>query len=413
MEGVTEFYSCLIQANCSGTNMPAGGEIFAVIALAAASFGIPHCRKLLAKFFLTSKQGIFALTLGSMIFFVDGGRALPFSIALAVALLCFATLIPNIALLLGNTLNRIGMIKRLPKHSMGTFIITLGGFFYIAAQISSSWIERRNEELFKQNESKVLVAFVVPSLDTSSVIMQTKKEKFSNNIQRLLYEEMNKVIKKTFGHIENVEVEPAIGNDPNYFKTIYDKFASTRENPSVLLSHRKGLGSPVDVVIEPMFYISEVSQKEQVGYSFRIRKFNHTTGKIDRWPGMNEEWINLKNLQEDHRIAALVATAMIAVHLNKQNTFNEILSFEKHSAIWKRLIDSFNNHYVMFDHIKNIKSTEAANDPNCLGEECVIRWIIAYSEAVTDKQAEERVKMDYRTSQTVYKKSAQSGTKQQ
>lgn len=372
-------YVCtLLAANCDRFSQvfPSGGLLL-VVAGALLTTVAAVLRTKLRDWLSTSWQALIALAIGAGGFFLDGGRAVPLIVGVLTALLCLLwmyllrTRYP-LGKWLVNQINRLAIVTWLRITSPYTFVLGVGLVCYALSQLGTWRVEIYWAEKLAENEKKLLVSFTVPPHNMTPTAVDRLM-----GIEENLHRTVNSVLRDSFSHLTkktNILPEATLLNE---YAQLRAEFRSGLENRRelipMLLSYRQGVGSRVDVVLEPIF--NEVSSKQFV-FRFRLYKLDHVAKELKRL-----EWeVEVYGLDNEVRRAALVAVAELMIFVVRGDLN---ISKSEEDLLWMALIEDFKVYYKDFDfHIERRLSSWSDDDPakkaDCNGKDCLEQWVQFY-----------------------------------
>ncbi len=263
------------------------------------------------------------------------------------------------------------------------------------------WLfEEWQETHYTRTESEILVAITLPGRNTTDIMLSSKHPKTVETVRREFFVTVSDLLHHSFDHLDSkLELLPeGYRGDKQEIKRTFDELETARDDPKILVSFQKGLGSPLDLVIEPYFYLSShVGKAPRINYKLRIRRVDRDNVNLSAWPDAEEEWVLLDGIQDDHRLAALVGIAKVTVFTANKKLHEGRISTREHKEIWENLIKEFRDYYNGFDNTKDKrpgdwKGNELAKDRECSGKSCVNRWIDAYSKELPDTLAVDNLK---------------------
>lgn len=390
---IKELFSCLVSGDCTVimNNLPSSGGILLVAAVSVFALAIPSLRSLLERFLFTSPQGLLALVVGVVAILLDG-RQIPFIIAVVTAIACYLMIWDTGAQAFAAWANRLPMTLHLKRMSASNFLLAVGGVIYLLAQLSLEIYEKHQETHYIQTESDILVAITLPGRNTTDIMLSSKHPETIATVRREFFVQVSKLLHDSFDHMNyKLELLPeSYRADQQDIKHTFQELEGVRDNPGMLLSYRKGAGSPIDLVIEPYFYLSSrVGETPRIVYKLRIRRIDRDSVNLSVWPDAEDEWVVLDGIQDDYRLAALVGIAKVTVFTASKKLHHGLISKKEFQVTWNNLIKKFQDYYNGFDNTIDKRpddwiGNKLAKDRKCQGKSCVERWIAAYSEELQD-----------------------------
>lgn len=421
MAMTNDLFSCLSSGDCTTVieALPSGGGILLVIASSALMLSMPSIRSGFARVLSTSPQGMVALAVGVVGMVLFDGRHVPFFIAVAAAIVCYLMTWDACARAFAGWANRIPAAQYLKRISASTFVLGAGAIIYLFSHLGMWWFEGWREDQYTLTESETLVAITLPAQDTTNIMLSSQHSETVEKVRWEFFVEVSKLLHRSFDHLDaKLELLPKgyPGNEEEIGNT-FPKLEAARDDASLLISYRKGSGSPIDLIIEPYFYLSSyIGKAPQINYKLRIRRVDRDKVRLGVWPDAEGEWIRLDGIQNDHRLAALVAIAKVTTFSVNKKYHEGQISTREYKEIWENLNKEFRKYYSGFDNTKNKRSgdwkgNELAKDQECSGKTCVERWIAAYSEELPNEIAAKNLEKIQRRVGAPILQSARDGSK--
>ena len=416
---IKELIFCLGSGKCTAimSNLPSSGDILLVVVVAFFTLAIPSVRHFLERFLFTSPQGLLALLSGGVILLLDG-RQIPFVIAVVTAIACYLMTWDTGARAFAGWVNQIPVTLHLKRVSASNFLLAFGVVIYLLAHLSLVTYEKLQGSRYIEKESDILVAITLPGRNTTDIVLSSEYSKVIAQVSREFYMQVSKLLHISFDHM-NAKLE-LLPEDYRADQHTFKELEEAGENPEMLVSYRKGVGSPVDLVIEPYFFLSSRAGEKsfQIHYRLRIRRVDRDNVNLSIWPEAEEEWVVLDGIQDDHRLAALVGIAKITVYTANKKLHQGFISENENQVIWDKLTKEFKNYYHVFDIKKNKRpenwiGNKLVNDPKCQGRSCVEQWIAAYSEELPDTRGSKNLKKIIMRAEASVMQSARDGDNMQ
>ncbi|MCU7954682.1 MAG: hypothetical protein KZQ64_15030 [gamma proteobacterium symbiont of Bathyaustriella thionipta] len=399
-------------------SLPSSGGLLLIVAVSAFILAIPSFRSLLDRFLFTSPQGLLALVVGVVVILFDD-RQIPFIIAVVTAIACYLMVWDKGAHFFAKGVNRLPLFLHIKSISASNFLLAVGGIVYLIAQLSLELYEEHQEDRYIQTESNILVAITLPGQNTTDIMLSSKHPETIATVRREFFIQISKLLHNSFNHLNSkLELLPeAYQASHKDIKHTIQELEGVRDNPGMLISYRKGIGSPIDLVIEPYFSLSSrIGETPRILYKLRIRRIDRDNVNLGVWPDAEQEWVVLDGIQDDHRLAALVGIAKVTVFTASKKLHHGVISKKEYQIIWDNLVKEFHNYYNGFDNSidqrpDNWMGNTLAKDRQCQGRSCVERWIAAYSEELPDTGAGKNLEKIIRRAGVSVMQSARDGGK--
>lgn len=388
MSNLRNIYGYLIEGDYAAVlnSLPPGGDILLVLIVFVCALTFPAIRSNLTRLLLINPQGLTAILIGGFFFILDR-HIVPFAVACLTGTACYLTVWESLARRLANVLNSRRLAEHLTNISLSTFLLIGGIFFYIGSQGIIWSAEALEYRKYLATESEVLVAVTLPSYYDDRNLRSSEYAQRIESIRREYFQNIRNILDKTLKHLKpKIELLPLevkkAGHDSEQEWRLLEE---ARKNASVLLSYRKGLGSPVDLVIQPFFGLSSTQKDDPYFYyKLRISKLDREITGYTSWPGANEEWVHLDNIRNDYYLAALIGISKVVVRTANQRLDDGCLSNDEFKRVWSGLIHEFKDHYSTTDEIRLYRPDDwighqLAKSESCSGKTCVEKWLEAYT----------------------------------
>lgn len=395
------FFCGFLDVNCSRIfqGYPSGG-ILLVVAVTLLAIVTAILRTKLRDWISTSWQALIALTIGAGGYILDGGRAIPLFLGISTALLCllWRSLIRNnhpLGIWLVHYVNRLPGVSRLPRPSPYAFLLGAGLFFYTFGQLGTWGAETYWAKKLVKDEGEFFVSFSMPPHNNNPMTVDSYK-----SLEKNLFSQLNGALRDSFSHLTTKTIvlpEKKLLKDYPRLRT---EFPPGPENRSELtrkiLTYRQGVGSRVDLALEPSF--NEVSSKQkQFRYRFRLYKLDHAAETLERL-----NWrVELYGLADEVRRAALVAVAELVIFVVGPDLK---LSKKEEGLLWKKLIKDFKDYYESIDshsekRLLSWKGDDPAKKADCNGKDCLEQWVRFYRRDLPEQDEESNRKTQLLKSQ--------------
>jgi hypothetical protein len=393
------------------------GSILLVFAFSLLTLAFPAIRKNLSRLIMASPQGLIILLVGVCTILITG-QYVPFLVAVITSAACYLMIWDTAARNVALWINKLPLIKKIKGISVSNFLLCCGTVAFLISSITVWSLDIWHNNNLTKLESDVLVAITIPGLNTRSSYATARDKDVIDRIQQEYFVTFNSLLHNSFDHLgEKLELLPVINpSDDVGVKSILNRLETLRDKPHIIASYREGEGSPIDLLIEPYFWLSSHEPTPRINYQFCVHRVDRDKLELNMWPGAQDECLDLDGIQDNHRLAAIVAISKVLLLTADKNLHEGKLSRNEYNQLWEKMIWSFKEHYKVFDHTQNERPEDwlghsLANDPNCTGRTCVKDWIKAYSEILSDeKTAEDFQRSLNRTSATIVQ-SAQDGAK--